>query len=460
MSGMSGEPLSSDPSEVLPHELADFFSAGGRSLMIKGGAGTGKTTLALTLVQVLRATKNFLYLSTRESPVLFTRDHPWLEGLLGKAKKSANPKEAESTVKQGFVDSRLDEPTQLFERVTSQLMDASSPLIVIDTLDALEDFVDEKALRTNMRVLQTWCERAGAKLIVTMENSDSNTLDSIMDGVVTLRQKLVGERRLRQIELIKLYGVRIGKPSHLFTLEGGRFRVFPEITQDDLMLLSRAEYVAIPRTAAAHPGVVPTGFGQLDEVLGGGLPAGILTALEVDYQVNMKIAFLLLAQIVASFPGDGRMVLGSLDGLDSEYAERYLKILPDHIRRRIVRPGAAATGDHGVQDGGPVLSILDTSGLNSETLGTYTELPRSSRGVTIPSRKGAEGKGHASLCCRARRKAQGLLCSGYRAARLGTPVLAVPRANGRKQERGPGPGNGSAGLVRMSSSGSVRRARL
>jgi hypothetical protein len=243
-----------------------------------------------------------------------------------------------------------------------------------------------------MRVLQTWCERAGAKLIVTMENSDSSVLDSIMDGIVTLRQKIVGERRLRQIELVKLYGVRIGKPSYLFTLEGGRFRVFPEITQDDLMLLSRAEYAATPRAVAVRPGVVPTGFGQLDEVLGGGLPAGILTALDVDYQVNMKIAFLLLAQIVACFPGEGRVVLGPLDGLDPDYAEKYLKILPDDIRKRIVRPGATTAAEQREPNRGPVLCVLDSAGLSSETLGSYVELARSSRGVTILVGKEPRGK--------------------------------------------------------------------
>ncbi len=359
--------------------------------MIKGGAGTGKTTLALTLVQVLKATKNFLYLSTRESPALFARDHPWLEGALGKAKKGGNTKEADGRGQQGFIDSRLDEPVQLFERVTSQLMDATSPLIVIDPLDALEDFVDEKALRTDVRVLQTWCERAGAKLIVTMENSDSSVLDSLMDGVVTLRQKIVEERRLRQIELVKLSGVRIGKPSYLFTLEGGWFRTFPEVTQDDLTLLSRAQYEPVPRPVAVRPGVVPTGFGRLDEAMGGGLPAGLLTSLDVDNHVNMKIAFLLLVQIVACFPGDGRVVLGSLDGLDSDYAERYLEILPDSIRKRIVRWGATATGEKGPERG-PVLSILDSTGQSAEAVVASVDLARSSGGVAILVGKDPKGR--------------------------------------------------------------------
>ena len=68
-----------------------------------------------------------------------------------------------------FEDARLDEPESLFERITNQLMDIKSPIIIIDSWDAIASFMDREARLNNERVLQTWRERAGAKLIFISE---------------------------------------------------------------------------------------------------------------------------------------------------------------------------------------------------------------------------------------------------------------------------------------------------
>ena len=148
---------------AIPHELMQFLRGDSFSLLIKGAAGTGKTTLALTILRVLKIRKNFLYLSTRSAPVQFVQYHPWLFELFRSGKIKAKRPIDPASIPMAFVDARLDEPTPLFERITNQLMDARSPLIVVDTWDSIEEFAEGKSLQTNMRVLQTWCERARAK---------------------------------------------------------------------------------------------------------------------------------------------------------------------------------------------------------------------------------------------------------------------------------------------------------
>src|ERR1022692_1166393 len=116
--------------DAIPQELREFLKQVPSSLLIKGAAGTGKTSLALAILRTRNTRRGFLYLSTRASPSQLFMYHPWLKDWI-KPKKSKRSKTADNqTAPEGFVDCRLDEPTQLFERITNQLMDASAPTIV------------------------------------------------------------------------------------------------------------------------------------------------------------------------------------------------------------------------------------------------------------------------------------------------------------------------------------------
>ncbi|MFP4171157.1 MAG: gas vesicle protein GvpD P-loop domain-containing protein [Methanomassiliicoccales archaeon] len=62
-----------------PSEILDFLRAtGGHSLLIKGKAGTGKTTLALQMIEELSGEQVDYYLSTRVSDESLYRQFPWL----------------------------------------------------------------------------------------------------------------------------------------------------------------------------------------------------------------------------------------------------------------------------------------------------------------------------------------------------------------------------------------------
>ncbi len=52
----------------IPEDLMHFIRRDTYSLLVKGFAGTGKTTLALTILNSLRVKNNFFYISTRISP--------------------------------------------------------------------------------------------------------------------------------------------------------------------------------------------------------------------------------------------------------------------------------------------------------------------------------------------------------------------------------------------------------
>src|SRR5207247_4696079 len=103
----------------------------------------------------------------------------------------------------------IDKHKTIFERIKNQIMNVKAPIIIIDSWDAIASFMDKEARLNNERVLQTWRERAGAKLIFISENPSDTTLDFLVDGIVELNQKLHDGVRIREVSLTKLRGIQI-----------------------------------------------------------------------------------------------------------------------------------------------------------------------------------------------------------------------------------------------------------
>src|ERR671922_718216 len=215
----------SNNSLIIPNELMEFINKDTYSLIIKGSAGTGKTTLSLTILRALEIKDNFFYICTRVSPKQLLTLYPWIAKFKESQKRETqNSATNETDVPINFEDARLDEPESLFERITNELMDVKAPLIVIDSWDAIASFMDKEARLNNERVLQTWRERAGAKLIFVSEHPADTTLDFLVDGIVELKQFRHENMGVREISLLKLRGVRIDKPSYIYTLDNSLFR--------------------------------------------------------------------------------------------------------------------------------------------------------------------------------------------------------------------------------------------
>lgn len=291
----------------IPVELAHFLRQETYSLLIKGHTGTGKTTLALSILRTLNMDKDCLYISTRVSPDQLFQYHTWMDEFFSQPKKTPDsiPDELENEKNNHpiFVDGRLDEPVALFERITNELMDVKAPTIVIDSWDSIGVFMDKEASMSNSKVLQTWRERAGAKLIFVTEHPEDRTLDFLTDGIVELRQKYHNERVIREIVLSKLRGVRINKPSYMFSVNNGMFYSYDHYHPSEFLDSSR--FLQFHNNAKKDllraKSHFTTGYHELDEMFGGGFPTGGMASVELGPHVNAKVAFAFLGKVIANF---------------------------------------------------------------------------------------------------------------------------------------------------------------
>jgi archaellum biogenesis ATPase FlaH len=178
----------------------------------------------------------------------------------------------------------------------------------------------------NARVLQTWRERAKAKMIFISEDSGS-TFDFLADGIVDLRQRHHNDRLLREIFIPKLRGVRINRPSYVYTLDNSIFHSYEPYVPSDFSISSD------PKPASSYAkndllkdSLVKSGDTELDCAIGGGFPHGGIVNITLDSNVNEKIALTFLGQIISSFLAKGNSVLYQRsDQTNPEYISNYLK---------------------------------------------------------------------------------------------------------------------------------------
>src|ERR671928_288945 len=278
----------------IPHELMQFVQRNTYSLLIKGYAGTGKTTLSLTILRTLKIKSNFFYISTRISPKQLFLYYPWLGKFVGRPKVSESNEELGQDYNlSSFEDARLDEPESLFERITNQLMDVKAPIIIIDSWDAIASFMDKEARLNNERVLQIWRERAGAKLIFITEDANDTTLDFLVDGIVELRRKYYDDMIIRQIFLSKLRGIMINKPSYIYSLNAALFTTCESYQPGDFAVtiartrFNKNENAFSSRYVGRY---ISTGYQELDDLLGGGFLQKGVILVELESNVSTWVA--------------------------------------------------------------------------------------------------------------------------------------------------------------------------
>ena len=72
-------------SSKIPEEILKFFSLKeNQTLLVKGGSGTGKTTLALKILKTLAIPGCAIYYTTKINPEKIYSRYPWIKNTLPK----------------------------------------------------------------------------------------------------------------------------------------------------------------------------------------------------------------------------------------------------------------------------------------------------------------------------------------------------------------------------------------
>src|SRR5512137_565991 len=296
--------MPSAPQMSIPREIKDFFTVeSGQTLLIKGLPGTGKTTLALEIMNSLCEDRNGMYISTRIDPRRLYATNPWVKEIIPPKNvvNATQTKLLESLAGVGKDLSNYYAVLDFFKVFFDETEEVDNPMIIIDSWDAVLNYTAHLIGDSQHSFEQNICEFArdlDTHLIFVSEFANVTPLDYIVDGVVTMEQfRLPGyaegsmrSRYVRQIKLDKLRGVEIGQKTYTVTLHNGRFRFFePYREHKDARIASDGVRVPDPKDDR-----ISTGIPDLD-IVTGGLKYGSCNVLEIDHGVGKRYYQILTA---------------------------------------------------------------------------------------------------------------------------------------------------------------------
>ena len=349
----------------IPSEIRTFFGKpGGRSLLVKGPAGSGKTTFALQLLEDMADPNKSFYLSSRVSDQALFRQFPWLEKesmknrvidasrvllqhLHSEAEEEESPdidKMEQLSSARDFLKSVSDEPLappskvdrtrlavllernrmpeleRIYDQVEANLPDKS--MIIIDSVEGITNkySLDDEEIITCIQ--KDLVEGSNSDVVFVLEDILDIKVEYLVDGVVKMNYTSKDGRRTRKILLEKLRGTQILQPSYLITLNGGRFNSFDPLK---MHMGEIRPWVALPDT----DGQYSTGIEDLDALVGGGYDAGSYNVIEVDENVSNEEYHSIVVPILLNFMAQDRGIFAVLTGGD--HAESMKKDLVKFI---------------------------------------------------------------------------------------------------------------------------------
>ncbi|MDA4136568.1 MAG: AAA family ATPase [Thaumarchaeota archaeon] len=257
--------------------LAEFLQTGGNTLLIKGDAGTGKTTLALQLMHSLAGKDGGVYISARVSKEKLRKHNSASTQLIGEG---------------GFVDLRLGNSSFIVSAMIKAIKGRGkkTKVIVVDTWDAFAKEMEEKERIKAEKALMALVDTTDARIIFVSEEPERTSMEYLVDGIAILRRLEENGALLREFELTKLRGTPIDQHKHLFTLDGGTFTALEYRPHRDFSKAHTVKPLNDTRDAFSF------GTLKLDHLFGG-IPKGSTFALV--YDGNVPYACLRIVELLS-----------------------------------------------------------------------------------------------------------------------------------------------------------------
>ena len=312
-----------------------FMQGAVRTLLIKGLAGTGKTTVALELLKAA-GKGNGAYISSRVPKDLLETHIPAMKDTLDS---------------QEFLDIRLEDATSVLDFVMRLTEPRKIKTILFDSWDGLAKELDPKERLRAEKTLIALAHNSGAQFIFVSEEPGATTIDYLVDGILELVMLEEQDRAVREFIIHKLRGTLISQRKYLYTLLEGKFTFFEPYAVPDYTKIRR--FVKKPDNGEAYS----FGSGALDRLFGGMIPGSTLT-IEYDENVPYSAVRSIVYPPIINFLAMGRSaILLPLPGANDEE-------VTSSIVSRAVSKGA-------VNERLRILNVLRTSDLKT------TNLPKS-----------------------------------------------------------------------------------
>jgi len=276
-----------------------------RAVLLAGGPGTGKSTLAMEFLQAgLKAGESCLFISTEQtfdelhdafSGFAFDLDHPELDFAtvhagIGRTIESG---EEELVLRALGEDEGLLGGSEMLgdefgppftARHLKQYLDHFAPCdrVVFDSVSGLAAMADEDRFRrTVLELIQFFSREFGATSILVAEAGDADAVTTPLryntHGVIELHRERIDDDPHRKLEVAEMRGVDHDRRTAELQIRDGGVRVAPARRSQPPELKTHSH--------------TPIGIPGLDALCGGGLATGAGVLLRHDGYANLTALF-------------------------------------------------------------------------------------------------------------------------------------------------------------------------
>lgn len=307
----------------------------GSLLLLGGEAGSGKTFFAAQYLYhgVSKLDEPGIYVSFAENRETFLKNMKRLNMDFEKYEQAGRFRLMDLvTVTEKGVGEILDS-------VLAEISNLKAKRLVIDSFSAMAQAFKEpiEARVVVHTILGKMVRQAGCTTLLVVEKQSGQERiglgleEFVADNVMILRRRILDDRLVRELEIVKMRGTRVQQPVLLFNLNGG-FKVVKPYLSKDWQQPSNLKPVK-PKS-----GFLSTGIEDLDELIGGGLPPRSYNVLEVGATVPLSILRLVRPLIIQALThGHGVFILPAMGISARQVKEGLTPYVRTDLLNRLVR---------------------------------------------------------------------------------------------------------------------------